>query len=145
MFLVYLISGVAETNRAPFDVAEGESEIVAGFHVDYSGMAFTVFFLAEYVNIFIVCAIGATLFLGGWQPLHFGTGTTFNTVMDYIPSSVWFMGKTFFLIFVIMWFRWTFPRLRIDQLLNLEWKYLLPISMFNLLLVTAMAILKWHF
>ena len=103
------------------------------------------FFQAEYVNIFIVCGIAATLFLGGWMPLHIGHWAGFNRVMDYIPSSLWFIGKTFFLIFVLMWFRWTFPRLRIDQLLNLEWKYLLPISLLNLLLMTLIAIERWHF
>ena len=108
-------------------------------------MRFALFFLAEYINIFIVCAIGATLFFGGWMPLHIGNWEAFNHLMDYIPSSVWFMGKTFFLIFLIMLFRCTFPRLRVDQLLNLEWKYLLPISLFNLLLVAVIAILGWHF
>jgi NADH-quinone oxidoreductase subunit H len=144
-FVIFMIALTAETNRAPFDLAEAESELTAGFHTEYSGMKFALFFLAEYVNVFILCAIGAILFFGGWMPFHIGNWQGFNHVMDYIPSSIWFFGKTFFLIFVIMWFRWTFPRLRIDQLLNLEWKYLLPIGMFNILLVTFIAIMGWHF
>jgi len=144
-FVIFIVASTAEINRAPFDLAEAESELTAGFHTEYSGMKFAMFLLAEYINLFIVAAMGATLFLGGWMPLHFGTDNGFNHVMDYIPGFVWFFGKTFFLIFIIMWFRWTFPRLRIDQLLNLEWKYLLPISMVNLLLATLIAIMGWHF
>ena len=144
-FVIYMIAVTAETNRAPFDLAEAESELTAGFHTEYSGMRFALFFLAEYINIFIVCAVGATLFFGGWMPFHIGTWHAFNHIMDFIPSSIWFFGKTFFLIFLIMWFRWTFPRLRIDQLLNLEWKYLMPISMVNLLVMTVCAIYHLHF
>lgn len=144
-FVIFIVASTAEINRAPFDLAEAESELTAGFHTEYSGMKFAMFLLAEYINLFIVAAMGATLFLGGWMPLHFGLDNGFNHVMDYIPGFVWFFGKTFLLIFVIMWFRWTFPRLRIDQLLQLEWKYLLPISMVNILLVTLIAIMGWHF
>ena len=144
-FVIFLIASTAEINRAPFDLTEAEQELTGGYHTEYSGMKFAMFLLAEYINLFVVSAIAATIFLGGWMPFHLGAWQAFNSIMDWIPSSIWFMGKTFVIIFLIMQFRWTFPRLRIDQLLNLEWKYLLPISMVNTLLVTIMAIMGWHF
>jgi NADH-quinone oxidoreductase subunit H len=144
-FLVFLIASTAEINRAPFDMAEAEQELTGGFHTEYSGMKFAMFLLAEYINLFVVSAMAATMFLGGWMPFHIGNWEAFNHIMDFIPSSIWFLGKTFTVIFLIMQFRWTFPRLRVDQLLDLEWKYLLPISMVNVILVTVMAIMGWHF
>jgi len=144
-FVIFLIAGTAETNRGPFDMAEAESELTAGFHTEYSGIKFAMFFLAEYVNLFIIAAVGSTVFLGGWMPFHIGTWEAFNGIMDYIPSVVWFFGKTLFIIGLIMWFKWTFPRLRIDQLLVLEWKYLLPINLVNLLVIAFIAMMGWHF
>ena len=144
-FVIFLIAATAETNRGPFDLAEAESELTAGFHTEYSGIRFAFFFLAEYMNMFLVSAIAATVFLGGWQPLHFGGFETFNDVIDFIPPIVWFFGKTFAVIFIIMLFKWTFPRLRIDQLLHLEWKYLLPLNMMNIVLVSLIILMGWHF
>ncbi len=144
-FIIYLIAGTAETNRGPFDLAEAESELTAGFHTEYSGMKFAFFFLAEFVNMFIIAGIGATMFLGGWMPLHFGGLESFNAVMDFIPPLFWFLGKTAFIIFMMMWFKWTFPRLRIDQLLTLEWKYLLPINLINILVMAFIVLMGWHF
>jgi len=144
-FVIFLIASTAEINRGPFDLAEAESELTAGFHTEYSGIKFAFFFLAEYINMFIVAAIGATVFLGGWMPFHIGNWEGFNHVMNYIPSIVWFFSKTFFIILIIMWFKWTFPRLRIDQLLTLEWKYLLPISLVNIVLIAFIVLMHWHF
>ncbi|MEI6970961.1 MAG: NADH-quinone oxidoreductase subunit NuoH [bacterium] len=139
-FMIFLIASVAEINRTPFDIAEGESELTGGFHTEYSGMRFAFFFLSEFVNMFVAAAITATLFLGGWMPFHIGGLHGFNAIMDIIPPVIWFLGKTGFLIFLIMWFRWTFPRLRVDQLMKLEWKILLPIGFVNLV-VAAVAVL----
>lgn len=144
-FIIFLIASTAEINRGPFDLAEAESELTAGFHTEYSGIKFAFFFLAEYMNMFIVAALGATVFLGGWMPFHIGTWEGFNHIMNFIPPVVWFFGKTFFVILIIMWFKWTFPRLRIDQLLTLEWKYLLPISLFNIVLIAFIVLMGWHF
>lgn len=144
-FVIFLVASTAETNRGPFDIAEAESELTAGFHTEYSGIKFAFFFLAEYMNMFLAAALAATVFLGGWMPLHFGGFEAFNQLMDYIPPIVWFFGKTFALIYLIMLFKWTFPRLRIDQLLTLEWKYLLPINLVNILVVALVVLMGWHF
>ena len=124
--LVYLICATAETNRAPFDIPEAESELVAGFHTEYSGMRFALFFLAEYSNMLIVSAVATTLFFGGWKPLPF---------LGFlpIPGLIWFMAKTYVLIFVVMWVRWTFPRLRFDQLMNFCWKIMIPVALLHLI------------
>jgi NADH-quinone oxidoreductase subunit H len=131
-FVVYTIASTAECNRTPFDVVEGESELTAGFHTEYSSMKFAMFFLAEFVNVFIVCAISATVFFGGWMPFHVGGLRFLNGCFDLIPPLAWFFGKVGLLVFVVMWFRWTFPRLRVDQLMRFEWKYLMPLSLANL-------------
>lgn len=144
-FVIYLIAGTAETNRGPFDLPEADSELTAGYHTEYSGMHFGFFYLAEYLNMFIVAGMATTLFLGGWMPLHVPGWEGFNRVMDYFPSILWFFGKTGLLIFVIMWFKWTFPRLRIDQLLTLEWKYLLPINLVNMFLMVIVVVFDLHF
>lgn len=131
LFLVYFISGVAETNRAPFDVAEGESEIVAGFHVEYSGMAFALFFLAEYANMILISALTSLLFLGGWlSPFQ---GLDFLTELPVLGAVFgngihWFLLKTAFFLFFYLWFRATFPRYRYDQIMRLGWKILIPVT-----------------
>ena len=144
-FIIYLIAGNAECNRGPFDLPEAESELTAGYHTEYSGMGFGFFYLAEYLNLFIVAAIAATVFLGGWMPLHIPGLDGFNAVMDYIPGFVWYFGKAFFVVFLMMWMRWSFPRLRVDQILALEWKYLVPIAMVNLILMALVVTFGLHF
>lgn len=135
-FMIYIIAGTAETNRAPFDLVEAESELGAGFHTEYSGMKFAYFFLAEFINMFIIAAIATTIFFGAYLS-PFG-------ITDSIPllGVFWFLGKTLVIIFLMMWFRWTFPRLRIDQLLVLEWKYLLPLNLMNLMIMAAIVLFK---
>lgn len=144
-FVIYLIAGNAEVNRGPFDLPEAESELTAGFHTEYSGMHFGLFYVAEFVNLFVIAGVATTIFLGGWMPLHISGWDSFNAIMDYIPSIVWFMGKALFVVWLLMWMKWTFPRLRIDQILTLEWKYLIPISMLNLLIMTIIVVFKLHF
>ena len=120
-FCIYLIAVTAETNRAPFDLPEAESELTAGFHTEYSGMGFGLFFLAEYSYMVVVCAVATVLFFGGWDG-------------PFLPGPWWFLLKIYALILVLMWFRWTFPRVRFDQLLNLCWKWLIPLALINLIL-----------
>jgi NADH-quinone oxidoreductase subunit H len=144
-FVIYLIAGTAETNRGPFDLPEAESELTAGYHTEYSGIHFGFFYLAEYLNLFVVSGVASMLFLGGWAPFHVPGWEAFNGVMDLIPSTIWFLGKAVVLSFVIIWFKWTFPRLRIDQLLALEWKYLLPINLVNLVLMVLVVCFGLHF
>ncbi len=127
LFLVYFISGVAETNRAPFDVAEGESEIVAGFHVEYSGTAFAVFFLAEYANMILISALATTFFLGGWLSPFEGVPALGETFLA-APGFIWFALKVSFFLFCFLWFRATFPRYRYDQIMRLGWKVFIPIT-----------------
>lgn len=144
-FLIYVVAATAETNRGPFDLPEAEHELIAGYHTEYSGIHFGFFYLAEYLNLFIVSGIASLMFLGGWMPLHVPGWDGFNAVMNWIPSIVWFLGKSFFISFVIIWFKWTFPRVRIDQMLAFEWKYLMPLSLANILLMTVFVALGWHF
>ena len=131
MFVVYFIAGVAETNRAPFDVAEGESEIVAGFHVEYSGMAFALFFLAEYANMILIAALTSIMFLGGWLP-------PFNVApFTWVPGLFWLLGKMSAMLFLFLWFRATFPRYRYDQLMRLGWKVFIPLTLIWVVVVGA--------
>lgn len=138
-FMIFMISGTAETNRAPFDLVEAEAELGAGFHTEYSGMKFAYFFLAEFINMFIIAAIAVIMFFGGYLS-PFG-------ITESLPwmGVFWFMLKTLIIIFLMMWFRWTFPRLRVDQLLTLEWKYLLPINLFNIVFMAVIIWLNWTF
>ncbi len=136
LFVIYFISGVAETNRAPFDVAEGESEIVAGFHVEYSGAAFALFFLGEYANMIMISALSAIMFLGGWY-------SPFTGDAWYAQSSIfWFLGKLSFFLLLYLWFRATFPRFRYDQIMRLGWKIFIPITIVWIMVVAVMKVYK---
>jgi NADH-quinone oxidoreductase subunit H len=127
-FVIFLIAAVAETNRNPFDIPEAESELTAGFHTEYGGVRFAYFFLAEYVNMFVLSALAVTLFLGGWKG-------------PFLPGWMWYFAKTFGILFIFMWFRWTFPRLRADQLMDLGWKVLTPLAFLNLIVTGLVLVL----
>ena len=142
-FLAFLVAGNAEANRGPFDLAEAESELTAGYHTEYSGMGFGFYYLAEYLNLFVISGIASTVFLGGWAPLNIGI-EGFDNLMNLIPGFIWFFGKTFAVVWLLMWVRWTFPRLRIDQILKLEWKYLMPLSLVILILMTVCVAFGFH-
>jgi NADH-quinone oxidoreductase subunit H len=139
LFVVYWISAVAETNRAPFDVAEGESEIVAGFHVEYSGVAFAIFFLAEYANMILLSALAVMLFLGGWHSPFLGW-PLLGPLFDWVPGIVWFVLKIFVFLYLYLAFRATFPRYRYDQIMRLGWKVLIPVTVVWLVVVAVMVL-----
>lgn len=142
-FVIYLIAGNAEVNRGPFDLPEAESELTAGYHTEYSGMHFGLFYVAEFVNLFVVSALRPPS-SSGMMPLHIPAGRL-QCRHGLHPGFVWFFGKAFFVVWLLMWIKWTFPRLRIDQILTLEWKYLVPIGLANLLLMVIVVVFKLHF
>ncbi len=139
LFVIYFVSGVAETNRAPFDIAEGESEIVAGFHVEYAGMSFALFFLAEYANMILISALAAVMFLGGWlspfQGIPFLEG-----IFAFVPGIVWLLLKVSFFLFWFLWLRATFPRYRYDQIMRLGWKVFIPITIVWIVVVSLLVV-----
>ncbi|MBN46075.1 MULTISPECIES: NADH-quinone oxidoreductase subunit NuoH [unclassified Methylophaga] len=139
LFVVYFVSGVAETNRAPFDIAEGESEIVAGFHVEYSGMAFAIFFLAEYADMILISILAATLFMGGWLSPFEGV-PVLEPMFAWVPGLVWLLLKTSFFLFVYLWIRATFPRYRYDQVMRLGWKVFIPVTLVWLVVISTMQV-----
>jgi NADH-quinone oxidoreductase subunit H len=141
-FIIFIISSTAELHRAPFDIAEAESELTGGFHTEYSGMGFSMFFLSEYANLFVASGLGATLFLGGFLAPQFGFGPL-DRALELVPGCVWFMLKVYGLVYLYMWLRWTFPRLRVDQLMSLEWKFLLPVALGNLAVAAVLVALGW--
>lgn len=140
LFVVYFVSGVAETNRAPFDIAEGESEIVAGFHVEYSGMAFAVFFLAEYADMILISMLAATMFMGGWLSPFEGI-PVLEDLFAWVPGLIWLLAKTSFFLFIYLWIRATFPRYRYDQIMRLGWKIFIPVTLVWIVIIATAQVL----
>jgi NADH-quinone oxidoreductase subunit H len=141
LFVIYFISGVAETNRAPFDIAEGESEIVAGFHVEYAGMSFALFFLAEYTNMILISVLAAIMFLGGWLSPFQGF-PLLESLFAWVPGMAWLLAKTSIFLFLFLWFRATFPRYRYDQIMRLGWKVFIPITIAWLVVAAVLVVLS---
>ena len=141
LFVIYFISGVAETNRAPFDIAEGESEIVAGFHVEYAGMSFALFFLAEYTNMILISVLAAIMFLGGWLSPFQGF-PLLESLFAWVPGMAWLLAKTSIFLFLFLWFRATFPRYRYDQIMRLGWKVFIPITIAWLVVAAVLVMLS---
>jgi len=134
-FFIYLVAGVAESNRNPFDLPEAESELVAGFHTEYSGMRFALFFLGEYANMIVISAVATTVFLGGWLPPFPNVAAL--DFLGYVPGPIWFILKVSLFLFAYIWFRGTFPRYRFDQLMDLGWKWMIPLALANLVLASV--------
>jgi NADH-quinone oxidoreductase subunit H len=148
-FCLYFVASMAELNRTPFDLPESESELTGGYHTEYSGLRFSFFVLAEFANLFVFSAFAVTFFFGGWLPFHIGNYEGFNAVMDILPPVIspifWFGTKCSLLMFMLMWFRWTLPRLRMDQLMKLEWKVLLPVGFVNLIVAATVVLTDFYF
>jgi NADH-quinone oxidoreductase subunit H len=142
VFVIYFICGVAETNRCPFDLPEAESELVGGFHTEYSGIRFAFFFMAEYINMVAISCLTVVLFLGGW--LRPFPNVTWLAFLDYIPPVVWFLLKTFFFLYLYLWIRGTFPRYRFDQLMAIGWKWFLPITLVNCILTAGVLLFFYY-
>jgi NADH-quinone oxidoreductase subunit H len=142
LMVVYWISGVAETNRAPFDLPEGESEIVAGFHVEYAGMAFALFFLAEYANMILISFLTALMFFGGWLSPFQGI-PVLEQLTGWIPGTVWLLLKASFFLFMLLWLRATFPRYRYDQIMRLGWKVFIPVTLVWVVILALWIKLQW--
>ncbi|MGH9915736.1 MAG: complex I subunit 1/NuoH family protein, partial [Pyrinomonadaceae bacterium] len=141
-FIIYLISAIAETNRVPFDLPEAETELVAGFHTEYSALKFALFFMAEYINMFTVSMLATTLFLGGWNGPGVGYLLSIGSPIAGVLGVAYFLGKIIFFLFLYIWLRGTLPRFRFDQLMNFGWKFLIPVAILNIIFIGTLAVFK---